>query len=289
MSPALVLAVALVAVSWSAILVRLCEAPALGIAFWRMLFATLATCLLSLRRLERADLRRALGGGRAAVAGIFLAAHFATWIRSLELTRISSSVLLVNLAPLLSGLAGHLWLADPLGRRAVAGHLLALAGVALVAAGDWSLGGGDHLAGDALAVAGAGAVAGYLLIGRSMRQRAALTSYLLAVYATCTLALAAACLAADVPLGGYPAATYGWIALMAAGPHLLGHNLLNWAVRRLPTHLVQASVLGEPVLASLYALWIFGERPAPGWIAGALCVGAGVAWVAREEWIRRRA
>jgi drug/metabolite transporter (DMT)-like permease len=160
--------------------------------------------------------------------------------------------------------------------------------VALVAVGDWRLGGGGHLAGDALAALGAVTVAGYLLLGRSMRQRAALASYLVIVYATCTLALAGACLAAGVPLRGYPAATYGWIALMAAGPHLLGHNLLNWAVRRLPTHLVQASVLGEPLLASLYALWIFGERPAPGWVAGALCVGAGVGWVAREEWIRRR-
>jgi hypothetical protein len=92
MRPALVLVVALAAVSWSAILVRLCEAPALAIAFWRLLFATLATSLLALRRLGAGEVRRALGGGRAAAAGVLLAAHFASWIRSLELTRISSSV-----------------------------------------------------------------------------------------------------------------------------------------------------------------------------------------------------
>jgi len=288
MTSVLGLALALLAVSWSAILIRLCAAPALGIAFFRLLFATAGTLPLALRRRE-AESRswRALVAPPVLAAGLLLAIHFAAWIRSLELTSVASSVLLVNLHPLLSGYIGHRWLGDPIGGRTVAALLLALAGAGAVAAGDWGHGGGQ-LSGDLLAVVGSAAVAGYLLIGRTMRGRMALGTYLTCVYAVTTALLGGACLALDVPLGGYPPATYATIVVLAAGPHLLGHNLLNWAVRRIPAYLVQATVLGEPVLATLYAAWLFGERPGPGWYAGTLCVAVGVGWAAREEWKRLR-
>lgn len=287
MTAALGLALALFAVSWSAILIRLCAAPALAIAFWRLLFATLGTLPLALRARERGEWRFAPLRGPVLLAGVLLAAHFACWIRSLDLTSVASSVLLVNLHPLVSGFVGHRWLGDPIGGRTVAALLLALAGAGAVAAGDWSRG-GAHLSGDLLAIGGSAAVAGYLLVGRAVRGRAPLGAYLSGVYAVATLALGAACLLSGVPLTGHPPAAYGWILLMAAGPHLLGHNLLNWAVRRVPAHLVQATVLGEPVLATAYAAWIFGERPGSGWYAGAVLVAMGVGWVVREEWIRSR-
>ncbi len=287
MAAALALALALFAVSWSAILIRLCEAPALGIAFFRLLFATLVMLPLALRAAPPPGSRRGTPGVAVLGAGLLLALHFALWIHSLGLTSVASSTLLVNVHPLFSGFVGHRWLGDTVSAGAVAGLLLALAGAGSVAAGDWGRG-GSHLAGDALAVGGALAVSGYLLIGRSMRTRGSLAGYLTGVYAVALLALGACAWILKVPLLGYPAADYGWIALMALGPHLLGHNLLNWAVRRLPVHLVQATVLGEPVLATLYASVLFGERPGPGWYVGAICVAAGVGWVAREEWLRTR-
>jgi drug/metabolite transporter (DMT)-like permease len=286
MSAVLGLSVALFAVSWSAILIRLCDAPALAIAFFRLLFATLGTLPLAMRARERRDFRPAALWSPALLAGALLAAHFAFWIRSLEMTSVASSVLLVNVHPLLSGFAARRWLGDPLGAGSVAGLLLALGGTAVTAAGDWSRG-GSHLTGDLLAVGGAIAVAGYMLVGRSVRRRLGLGAYLTAVYAVATVALGAACLVGEVPLLALPPSAYGWILLMAAGPHLLGHNLLNWAVRRLPAHVVQAAVLGEPILASCYAAWIFGEKPALSWYAGAACLAAGVGWVAREEWVRQ--
>jgi drug/metabolite transporter (DMT)-like permease len=281
------LTLALLAISWSAILIRLCDAPALGIAFYRLLFATLGTLPLMARSRESGLRLRSALSWPAAAAGLCLAVHFGSWIRSLDLTSVASAVLLANLHPLLSGYAGRRWLGDTLSMRTVAALVLALVGAGFVVAGDWGAGEG-RLAGDLLAVLGAVTVSAYLLIGRSLRRRVALGSYLTGVYATATLVLGLACRAWGVPLGGYRAADYGWIVLMAVGPHLLGHNLLNWAVRRLPAHVVQATTLGEPVLATLYAALLFSEAPAWGWYAGTACVGAGIAWMAREEWQRQR-
>lgn len=113
MTVLLVLALALMAISWSAILIRLCEAPALGIAFYRLLFATLGTLPLMWRRSESRRRWHSALSLPALIAGAFLAVHFASWIKSLELTSVASSVLLVNLHPLLSAYAGQRWLGEP--------------------------------------------------------------------------------------------------------------------------------------------------------------------------------
>jgi drug/metabolite transporter (DMT)-like permease len=70
---------------------------------------------------------------------------------------------------------------------------------------------------------------------------------------------------------------------MAAGPHLMGHGLLNWSVRRLPAFTVNMAVLGEPVLATLYAALLFGEVPGAAFYAGAALIGAGIVLATTQE------
>src|SRR5690242_348224 len=92
-SPRLGLAAGVVCVSWAAILVRLADAPPLAIASWRMMLAGAASGLFAAvaRRRELAPLGRR-GWGWLAAAGLALAVHFATWITSLRLTSVASSV-----------------------------------------------------------------------------------------------------------------------------------------------------------------------------------------------------
>jgi len=97
---ALLLGVAVLAVSTSGPLAREAGAPTLAIAFWRTILASaviLAFAVLrnrdELRGLRRAELRT------AAVAGALLALHFGTWIPSLSFTSVASSVALVCTQP----------------------------------------------------------------------------------------------------------------------------------------------------------------------------------------------
>src|SRR5690625_6466248 len=79
----LILALAVVAISLSAIFIRMAQAPGVVIASYRMVFAALVMLPLALRRGERGRFT-----GRsvllALAAGFFLALHFATWISSLR-------------------------------------------------------------------------------------------------------------------------------------------------------------------------------------------------------------
>ncbi len=280
----LVLGLAVFGVSWGSILVRLCDgADPLAIAFWRLAIAAalVAPWAVGSGR-PRADRRTVLAG---AVAGLFLAVHFATWIQSLAWTTVASSVILVSTAPVFTALLSPWVLGERPGRRAWGAVGLTLVGSAILARGDLDLG-PRALAGDALAVVGALAVSLYMMVGRRVRDRIGFAPYLGLVYGTGAAVLLVLALALDVRLSGWAAPTWGWLALLAIGPNLLGHGLLNWSVRRLRALTVQTAVLGEPVLATMYAAALLGERPALAFYAGATLIVVGVVLAAREETAR---
>src|SRR5688500_5636587 len=99
------IAVAVAAVSTSAPLIREAQAPALAIAFWRnaLAVAVLGPVCAVRRRDEIAGLERGPAGG-AVLAGLLLAAHFATWVPSLSYTTVASSVALVATQPVWAAL-----------------------------------------------------------------------------------------------------------------------------------------------------------------------------------------
>ncbi|MEW5828634.1 MAG: DMT family transporter, partial [Chloroflexota bacterium] len=184
------LLVAILAVSTSSIFIRYAqrEAPSLVIAALRLTFASLVLAPLALTRF-RAELkalsRRDLLLGM--LSGAFLAVHFATWITSLEYTSVASSVVLVSTGPLWVALLSPLILKEPLTRAALSGMGLALIGGTVIGLSDAcrldrglvcpplaDFVQGRAFLGNFLALAGAWAVAGYLILGRSLRARMSL-------------------------------------------------------------------------------------------------------------------
>ena len=195
-APAWMLALAILAVSWGAILVRFCQAPALVIAFYRLAFATILVLPLSWLPLGQAPAVRSRSWiGLAVCAGVLLALHFGTWITSLSYTTVASSVVLVSTQPLFSALLSGKLLGEKAPPRLYLGVLLALIGVAVIAQGDRALS-ARRLAGDGLALLGAVAAAGYYVIGRRLRGAVRILPYVALVYGSAALLLGAAAVAA---------------------------------------------------------------------------------------------
>ena len=74
---------------------------------------------------------------------------------------------------------------------------------------------------------------------------------------------------------------------MAVGPGILGHTIINWALKHLESVVVSAGWLGEPVGATLLALALLAEVPDAITIAGGAVVLAGI-YVTTIERERRR-
>ena len=285
--PYLVLAIGILAVSSSAFLITFARRegmPAVAIAALRLSIASLALAPLALVR-ARAELHRLVPRdlALALVSGIFLGFHFAFWISSLDYTSVMSSIVLVSTNPLFVALASVVILHEPLRRGTFAGIAVATAGGALVGLTDLGHSGGGSLQGDALALAGAAAVSGYLIVGRSLRRRLSLLPYITLVYSTAAAVLLAMAWGMGIGLTGYSPLAYVLIVLLAAGPQLVGHSSYNWALKYLSATMITVTILAEPVGATVLAIPILGQVPGPISLAGGMLVLAGIYLAARGE------
>lgn len=280
--PIAALTFAVVAVSSSALFIRLAESPPLVIAAYRMAFAT-ALLLPAALCFQAADLRSLRSGDarQLGLAGIFLAAHFGLWTASLGLTSVASSVVLVSTHPIFVAIAEAIWLSRPLPRTATIGILLTVTGGVAIGYGELQHE-GANLLGSALALGGAMAMVGYLIIGRTLRPRLGFLSYSAPVYLVCGATLAIAASLFGTPLTNVPQRDLVIFAILALVPTLGGHTVFNWTLRHLPASVVATAFLGEPVGAALLA-WVFlGEVPSSATLVGGSVILAGVYVTARS-------
>ena len=265
------MAVGVLSASVAAILIRYASAAEpLAISFWRCAAATIVLLPFAggkLRRLTRKT------SALPALAGVLLAAHFATWITSLELTSIAASVLLVTSSPVFVALASWWILKDRLRPVVWVGIALTFAGTAAVAGGDLS---GSSLEGNLLALAGGITVGGYALAGQISRRELGIVEYAIATYAVAGVLLAAVCLATRTALWGYDIQTWAAIAGLVIGPQLLGHTVLNFVLKDIDATTVSVAVMAEPVIASILAFILFSEVPTALIYPGGAAILAGI-------------
>ncbi|MFB6199186.1 MAG: DMT family transporter [Halobacteriaceae archaeon] len=270
--PLFALGVAVIAVSTSAILIRLSDAPEPVQASYRVLFTVVLLVPFGLRRrhefrhINRADWLSAM------LAGLLLAAHFAAWFESVDRTTVAASVTLVSMQPAFVAIGAWLLLNERITRRMTWGIIIALMGALLMGMEGLisppNTPTPEPLLGNVLAFLGAIFAAGYVLAGRSIRQRVSLSPYVLIVYAICALSLFGYTLGLGHSIVHYP--LHEWILFlgMALGPGLLGHTVLNWSLRYVESSIVSVSLVGEPVGSALLAFLIFTEVPGPLTILG---------------------
>lgn len=273
-APHVVLGIALVAVSGGAIFARLAEAPPLAIAAWRVGLALLVVMPFAATGIVNA-VGSIKGRACAAGAGILLAAHFATWIASLEHTTVARSVLFVCTSPIWVALIEFAAGRGFPTRAMLVAIALALAGAVVVSGGGH--GGVAALRGDLLALAGGVAMAGYFLLSREAQSTVPFRAYLGIAYGVAAAVLWLAVMIADVPASGFDARTWWALAGMAAVSQLIGHSGYNWSLRHLSPLFVAVVSVGEPVLASLLAWWILGEALDGRTAAGGILILAAIA------------
>lgn len=216
-------------------------------------------------RLTRSDRQLIL------ISGLFLATHFAVWITALSYTSIASATVLVTIQPLFLTILAQWILKERVDKWGYLAIACALIGAATIGWGDFQISKGQ-LFGDLLALSGGLFAACYLLVGRSLVGKLGLINYIFPVYAVSAVALIFTLLLSVKPLLPENQIDYLWFVLLALVPTLLGHTFYNYALKRLKAHLVGITILGEPILASIYAMFLFGVYPTIATILGSLLI-----------------
>lgn len=259
------------AASVSAILIRYAtEAHPLAISFWRCSVG--AAVLLpfagpGLRKLRPSIIKM------PAVAGFFLAVHFATWISSVGMTSIAASVLLVSTAPIFIAVAARYLLAERLPTSAWMGIGGAMLGAVLVGGTDF---GGSSPAGNVLALIGGATAGWYLLAGQVARRDAGILQYAVIAYGVAAALLLLVCVVMGVELTGYTAPTWWAIGGLIVGPQLLGHTVINLVLSDIDATVVSVTIMAEPIIAITLAFFLFSETPSGLVYPGGAAILAGI-------------
>jgi len=208
------------------------------------------------------------------LAGFFLAAHFITWIASLQMTTIANSIFLESTHPIFALILSIVILKELPKLSTLPAFLIALIGMFFIVYTEWNLE-NSKTAGDLLALSSALFLALYLLIARFNRDKINLILYLIYVYGFAALFCAVYLIFNNFRFFGYSWNSWIFIILLALGPNLIGHSLLNWGSRRIEIYKVNLMMLLEPVLATITGMIFLYEYPTISfYIGAAFIIGA---------------
>jgi drug/metabolite transporter (DMT)-like permease len=283
-NPYAVLALSLLGISLAGPLVRLSTADPVVIAIWRLGFSLVivAACLLVTREWRDWGKMSWPDAALGVVGGISLALHFWAWNASIHLTTIAASVTLVSLQPAVVAAISAVALREVPSRRQLLGIAIAITGALIIAApdlrSDLGLVGNRPLLGNLLAISAAFTAAIYYTIGRRLRASLGIWAYVAIVYSAAFATLVVISVPRGIPLGPQPPREIAIFMALAIGPMLVGHTGMNWALKFLPAYVVNLTVLGEPVGATLLGAFIPAIRQVPtvATLVGGAVVLAGV-------------
>lgn len=276
LNPYMLVIIGVIAVSTSAIFVKLSSASSGVIAFYRLFFSVVIMIpmfsIKYIKEITKVSIRDFI---LATVAGIFLAFHFILWFESLNYTSVASSTVLVTLQPLFAFIGTYFFFHEQLSRKTIISALIAICGSILISWGDFYIS-KEALFGDILALIACALITAYLLIGQSLRKRISMITYTFIVYLMSAITLLIYVILKNEALYPYPAIDWIYFILLAIVPTLLGHSLFNLSLKWVSTNVISMAILFEPVGAAILAYILLNETLAWTQVVGGLIVMIGL-------------
>lgn len=269
----------IVCISWSPIWVKLANVPGTTAAFYRM--AGGVTVMLPVWLLTRGR-RGAWPDQRTllyiAIGGICFALDLSLWHFAILSTTAATATLLANNTPIWVGLGMLFIFHKPLGAVFWMGLLICIAGVVMVIGHDVAVHPGFEW-GNIAAIVASMFYAGYLLSTERIRVRVDTFTLMTFSMLASMLVLYLLCRLQGTPLRGFSAGSWWALLGLAMISQLLGWLTLNYALGYINAAYVALSMLIQPILATVFAIWLLGERLQLIQLMGGGIVLAGVFWV----------
>ena len=255
------LIVAVLALSTSAIFVKIADAPSAITAFYRLFFSAVLILPFAITNSASRNELLNLPGKKIRMgifAGLLLAVHYVMWFESLSYTSVASSTVLVSLQPLFSMVLGYCFFQEKLRTRALIGCFIAIAGSAIIGWGDFQI---DERAlfGDLISFLSAGVIAAYFSVGQILRKDTGVVPYSMLSYTSSSVFLAAYALTKGNSFTAYPAASWYSFLGLALICTIGGQFVFNLLLKNVSATAVTMSILGEPIGTCILAYFILGE------------------------------
>lgn len=269
----IILAIGVFIISFSGIIIKVITAPPLIIAFYRVFLTSIFLTPVFFTKYR--DSLKFFLDIRPALVGFVLALHFYAWISAVHLTNVANAVIFIAIQPLFTLLLEYLFAKEDVRKGAIAGVLFALVGSIIISFSDLYII-LTRFYGDMLAILAAFLAACYLFLGRSFRREIKYIPYIYILYTYTALFLFIFVLLSGNSFTGYGNINYIYILVLALGPTLIGHSVLNLSIRYVPATIVSLAILGEPIMTTVLAMIILGERLTTATMVGGVLILYGI-------------
>ena len=269
----LILLLAMVSVSSTSLVVRsVATVPALVLAFWRMF--TASGMLWSYSVIRPAGKLSPINKKRIIFAGIFLGCHFACFFLGIRNTSIANATLLGCMAPIFTVFIS-IFQKKKMNKMTYVGLIVAIIGGGIVQSGDISLN-SANLFGNSIALLSALFLAITFVLAEEIRQETANVVYGRSLFFVASITVLFIATTTGDSVLNFTVGDIPWFLFLGLVPSIFGHNLLNYAVKYITPTAVSSVPLGEPIIASIFALLLFGETIPIGALLGGPVVLIGV-------------
>ena len=269
----LILLLAMVSVSSTSLVVRsVATVPALVLAFWRMF--TASGMLWGYSVIRPAGSLSLINKKRIIFAGIFLGCHFACFFLGIRNTSIANATLLGCVAPIFTVIIS-IFQKKKINKMTYVGLIIAIVGGGIVQSGDISLN-SANLFGNSIALLSALFLAITFVLAEEIRQETANVVYGRSLFFVASITVLFIAATAGDSILNFKPGDIPWFLFLGLVPSIFGHNLLNYAVKYITPTAVSSVPLGEPIIASLFGLLLFGEAIPFGALLGGPVVLIGV-------------
>ena len=272
---------AMLAVSTSPIIARyLDNVPAVAISFWRMGFGALILWMISV--IKKQTPLSYENRNKTIMAGIFLGIHFALFFGAIKLTTIANATFLGTLAPLFTYFIEKFILKRKHHTVLLLGLGLAITGAMIIVGNQFDFS-SDFTLGNLLAIACSLFLGMAFIISEKIRRTVGTISYSRTLFLTATITLLIIAFFTNSSLTGFSHNEYGGLLLLGIVPTLIGHGSMYFAVRYVSPTVVASTPMGEPILASIFAWFLFQEAIGYPTLIGGVCTLLGLFIIARKK------
>ena len=255
------LLIGVMALSASAIFVKLANAPSSIMAFYRIF---ISFCFIFIITMSKKTTREEIFSLTkkeiilGLISGISLALHYFLWFHSLNLTSVASATVIVTLQPLFAFVAGYFFFKERYTKLAVSGFIIAVIGSVIIGWGDFQLS-GKALIGDLLSFISAGFISNYFIIGQYTRKRLSAFSWISLTYFFAFVFLGILSYVMHIPFTGYSSKTWFNILGLTLISTMLGQMVLTWLLKYFSATVISMTILGEAVGTCILGYFILHE------------------------------
>ena len=255
----LLLILALLSVSTSPIIGRaLTGVGAISISFWRMFFASLILWLFSMLK-PQGKMNLSTSLNKTIYAGILLGIHFALFFEAIKTTKIANATFLGTLAPFFTLLVELFILKRFYDRKVLVGLLCTLLGAIIILGYQFDLA-SRYTVGNLYAVLCSIAIAAVLMIGEKVRETENTIVYTRTLYLSASVTLLIIAIFTNENMIYHNLNEYLGLLFLGLVPTIVGHNSIYYSIRYVSPTIASAFPLGEPIIATVLAYFIFSEK-----------------------------